>query len=209
MLGTFVISITFIFIFAISLSDIRIKLRWNRLNGNDEIILAVIALYGWLKIERTVTKIDFINLKNGVQVDDRTITYHSIMKWMENFKKLLNHMVDPKIWFFQSIKRLKCEKMRWRTQIGLGDASWTAVSVGGIYAIKHTFLGIISNHIRFMKHAEMIVIPSYNKSVFTTQLDSMFRIRLAHAMYAAILLVLRISKTRGGIQLWRNILFKG
>jgi hypothetical protein len=37
----------------------------------------------------------------------------------------------------------------------------------------------------------------------------MFRIRLAHATYAVILLVVRISKTRGGIQLWRNILFKG
>jgi aspartyl/asparaginyl-tRNA synthetase len=60
-----------ILIFVIALSNIRIKLRWNRLNGNDEIVLSIIALFGWVKIERTITKVDFINLRNGNELDGR------------------------------------------------------------------------------------------------------------------------------------------
>lgn len=199
--------LTLIVLFA--LSNIHIRLRWNRIHGNDEIIVTVCALFGLLIIEKSITKIDFLNLRKGVKVDDRKITYHTIVRWAEEYKKLISHTRNPKEWFSQTIQLFKCEKMRWRTQIGLGDAASTALIVGATFAIKHTLFVILRRTISFEKVAELLVIPTYNQSVFTTQLDSMFRIRLAHAIFAAILLAFRISKTRGGIQLWRNILFKG
>ncbi|MEY4480006.1 MAG: hypothetical protein RLZZ267_684 [Bacillota bacterium] len=193
----------------IALSNIHIRLRWNRIHGNDEIAISINAIFGWVVIEKSISEIDFINLRKGIQVDESRITYHTIKRWAEAFKKLLNQMRNPKEWFSQTIKLFKCEKMRWRTQIGLDDAASTALIVGITYAIKHSLVGISRRMISYEKIVDLLVIPTYNQSVFTTQLDSMFRIRLAHAIYAAFLLVFRISKTRGGIQLWRNIRFKG
>jgi hypothetical protein len=193
----------------IALSNIHIRLRWNRIHGNDEIAISINAIFGWVVIEKSISEIDFINLRKGIQVDESRITYHTIKRWAEAFKKLLNQMRNPKEWFSQTIKLFKCEKMRWRTQIGLDDAASTALIVGITYAIKHSLVGISRRMISYEKIVDLLVIPTYNQSVFTTQLDSMFRIRLAHAIYAVFLLVFRISKTRGGIQLWRNIRFKG
>lgn len=98
------------------------------------------------------------------------------------FRMLLSHVV--------------LEKLDWRTSLGLDDAMNTALVCGGVWAFKGNFMGLVS-HFSSLEQVELGVEPVYNQTGFSSQLDSIFKIRIVYIML--IIIVATFISVRGYI----------
>jgi|GEM_PF-880208 len=77
------------------------------------------------------------------------------------------------------------EKLDWQTSLGLDDAMNTALACGGVWAFKGNFMGLVS-HLSSLEQVELGVEPVYNQTGFSSQLDSIFKIRIVYIMLIII-----------------------
>lgn len=79
------------------------------------------------------------------------------------------------------MSHLVLERFEWKTCLGLDDAMHTALACGGIWAFKGNMLALVS-HFSSLEEVELGVEPVYNQSGFTSQLDSIMKIRIVYIM---------------------------
>lgn len=113
---------------------------------------------------------------------DRHILKIPFRDYYHLFRILLSHVI--------------LEKLDWRTSLGLDDAMNTALACGGIWAFKGNFMGLVS-HFSSLEQVELAVEPVYNQTGISSQLDSIFKIRIVYIML--IIIVATFISVRGYI----------
>jgi len=84
------------------------------------------------------------------------------------------------------MSHLVLERLHWRTSLGLDDPMHTALVCGGVWTFKGNFLGFFS-HFSSMEQVDLMVQPVYDTAGFSSQLDSIFKIRIVYIMLIIIL----------------------
>jgi len=159
-------------------------------------VVPVFKRFGWeKKVYAPASPSEWIDLVAGLIDKKKPGNKHQTSTSQKNRKE--ETMVKPsqpmpKLRFFDYYRlfrmlmsRMVLERLKWRTSLGLDDPMNTALVCGGIWAFKGNFMGLIS-HFTSLEHVELGVEPVYNQTGFSSQLDSIFKIRIVYIMLIII-----------------------
>lgn len=114
-----------------------------------------------------------------------------------------------KKWVKQTMAAVHLMDVRWSTRIALEHAADTAVATGLLHAVKHTIMGWMSYRLIMEELPEIQVVPVFNgPPQISTELHCIAKISCGKAMYAGLVLIVRVLKVKGGVRSWQNTLFK-
>lgn len=205
------------------LSWIRGEFYFSRVKDNDTLSVEVRALFGLVRYRFVIPVIQFRGFTRGVFFQSETvnqasadlkdkrkdhITKDKIIEFYKEAKDLLIHTLNLHSWSKQTLARMECTRLRWVTQIGLGDAPETAITTGAVWGIKSSLLGFGARYVQMTAKPMVNVVPLYNQKQFATELHMKGRIRMWWALKAGIRLVVRAAKVKGGLRTWVQLVLK-
>ncbi|MEN6325699.1 MAG: DUF2953 domain-containing protein [Syntrophomonas sp.] len=161
----FVLAVFLLFA-ALSLLYIKFKVNIEYCEGEET------------KIHSTVLFPRFIKLKNELPIKNMSLT-----NWTSEQRirvKLFKHML--------------IDELVWSTIIGLEDAMYTAISVGGIWACKGSLISYLKSQKR-LKDFKINVTPDFSSKILLSELECIIKLRIGYIIYIAILLLrLRVQE---------------
>ncbi len=83
------------------------------------------------------------------------------------------------------LKHIYIQEFRWHTIIGTGDAMYTALSIGSLWALK----GMLISDLTFRSTSKTVIVnvqPDFDNKRIYSDLNCIFRIRIVHIMLIAI-----------------------
>ncbi|MGG3282465.1 DUF2953 domain-containing protein [Paenibacillus solani] len=132
----------------------------------------------------------------------RTVRYSDYVRVLLSTKGL-------KKWTKKTMAAVHLMDVRWSTRIALEHAADTAVATGILHGVKHTLLGWMSYRLIMEEMPQVEVVPIFNgPPQISTELYCIAKISCGKAMYAGLVLIVRVLKVKGGIKTWQNTLFK-
>ncbi|MBD1372952.1 DUF2953 domain-containing protein [Hazenella sp. IB182357] len=196
------ISMLLLIIFFIT---VQIEILFKREQEDDHGEVRVSVLKGLIHYNIQIPKLKWEGVDDGIEIEqkdasissqskDSQITAKSIKEAQNHFQQLLariHHFFEIVGWF---VTKIRCEKLKWVTQIGTGDAAETGMLVGGLWGIQASVLGWISHQVHCNCPVEVEVIPSFQQPLLHTHFHSMIRFRLGYAILAAVRLVIHMRK---------------
>lgn len=213
-----IIVIILILLIGIILSNITFTLWFSKHNKNDQAVLDVKMLYGMVNMHYEMPSLVFENMKNGFlmklekrssirrkkETSDKTrINKRKVDIWAKDVKIMLRSTASLKQWFNRTLAHVKVHKLDWSTNISTGDAAWTAIVTGSIWAIKTTLIGWFSYRVRMKQNPRLFVVPVFkDEPQLATELSCIAQISCGYAFYAGIVLMFRVLKVEGGLKRW-------
>ncbi|MBP1988941.1 DUF2953 domain-containing protein [Paenibacillus eucommiae] len=213
--------VLFAVIVILCFSYISGNIFFSREKDNDEIVVEIQALFGLLHYRYVVPMIKFKGFAEGIQVKSKLvnentsaplsetkerITQDKIIRFYHTAKILLQNAVHLYEWLKRSLSHVQCMKLTWSTHVGLEDAPETAITTGAVWAMKSSLLGFIMPYVQIKCRPLIEVVPEYNRMQFTTVFSCAVRVRFFYAMLAAVQLLYRILKVKGGLRTWYRIM---
>ena len=92
------------------------------------------------------------------------------------FKNVLGHIV--------------VDKLDWKTTVGCQDAFYTAISTGLLWALKGTYIAMLSSKCR-LNHIRLEVRPDFTSPAFLSNFICIFKIRIVHIIIMSMRLKFR------------------
>ncbi|UJF31182.1 DUF2953 domain-containing protein [Paenibacillus hexagrammi] len=212
-----------IVLIAVLSSQIYGDFYFSRVKDNDQLFVEIRALFGIVRFRYVIPVIQFKGLHKGVLVKTEAvnqtqaslegqakehITKEKVLEFFKNAKVILEHTAQLYDWMKKTIAKAQVTHLSWITRVGVGDAPETAITTGAIWAIKSSLLGFGIRFIQMLSKPKVAVTPQYNATYFSTEFVCKGRIRTWHVMWAGIALVIRISKVKGGLRVWYEMLRK-
>ncbi|MNZ71972.1 hypothetical protein D3C78_903390 [compost metagenome] len=205
-------------------SVITVSLRITKKNWDDSVIVDVKMLYGLIIFHYEVPAIVLKNLQEGVWIEkshndnilkghtsneEQVINQEKVHEWTNEFREVLAATKGLKKWMRNTLKRMTIRSLDWSTNIALSDAAHTATLTGALWGVKSVIVGFLSYHINLLQRPKIFVVPIFgSRPLFTTEFCCIAQIRSGYAIYAGLVLIVRVLKVKGGIRKWLNILFK-
>ncbi|MGG6309635.1 DUF2953 domain-containing protein [Paenibacillus macerans] len=209
----------------ILLSTITINLTMRKKNRDDTILLDITLLYGFVNIHYQVPSILLKNLRDGLQIErdrpenvlqkdssstNEEVNKDKVDKWMDEFQRLLEATKGFRTWLKATLRRVSFRKLEWSTNIALSDAAHTATLTGVLWGVKATLVGWLTCYISLKQRPKLFVVPVFGSApLFSTEIRCIAKIRCGYAIYAGLVLIVRVLKVKGGVKKWLTILFKG
>ncbi len=114
-----------------------------------------------------------------------------IMSWLSNARNSEKKSA-AKVPISQSIKmisiflkHLYIQEFKWHTIIGTGDAMYTALSIGSLWALKGTLIGYLTG-LSTSKTIMVNIQPDFDGNRIYSDLTCIFKLRIVHIMLIAI-----------------------
>ncbi|WP_010273940.1 DUF2953 domain-containing protein [Paenibacillus senegalensis] len=205
-------------------SFVHINLYINRVQDQDQISIQIKALFGWIQYRYDIPLIRFVSLAEGIQLKTEEnnknmplpdkdkaakITWDKVARSFDQSMRIFHQFYGSLHWLKQTLRKLQVTEFNWYTRVGMGEAPETAVLSGMIWAVKGTISGWMLHHVMMMKTPQLAVVPMYNRTLFSTELACITKIRTGNAIIAGLQLLARKRLVKGGFKRWQIIRFKG
>ncbi|RXZ77911.1 DUF2953 domain-containing protein [Paenibacillaceae bacterium] len=212
----------FLLIFFAVRSEVTCRFEIKRRGEDDYLSFQIRALFGLLSYQFEVPVLFMKNGRLQIQTEKekhqiagenqqsgrQKISFERALEFYQRLKLLRLHTDHFTTWLLHTLRRFRITAWDWNTSIGTGEAAWTAIATGQIWAIQTSLLGGLSHFIHLQSMPRMAVRPVYNHVYFSTDLLCIAKIRFGYAMLAGLHLLVRIRRVKGGLSVWQNILFK-
>lgn len=193
-------SLTILFLLIIMLiSRIKIRLTYYRKGKDDELIIAVSALYGLINHKSELNLLELlINGPSGLKIGgELQQTAEGTMKelgYFEYAEKALysfREYSEKAIQYRNAVKYLKrkvyINKLKWHTVLGTGDAAVTGIAIGFLWNIKTIVSILLGIGFKLKELPDLVISPCFDVPAFETNFDCILSIRIGHAITAAML----------------------
>lgn len=130
----------------------------------------------------------FKNWQNELHLDLAKLIY--VFQKSEKMENILSRYLEIipyshlKLFFQYAL----IKKVTWVSDIGWEEADKTGYYTGVLWAVKSIVLTFINNQYRIYDY-DIDVYPHFDKSIFTSNLSCILRIRLVHIMLISVLLL--------------------
>lgn len=74
--------------------------------------------------------------------------------------------------------KTSCLRLRWVTELGVGDPAITAVVTGALYGVKGTVVSLLNRRIDFRQAPEIEITPRFTDGVFNTRFEGIFAVNI-------------------------------
>lgn len=216
-----VIGVIIIIWIVILFSYVQLTTYLMRKGKDDLLQLDVKAIFGLVRFKIEVPVIIFkglnegldykaeavlTNLKNPVGNYNEALDQPKIKGHFQKARELYNHVDNFPSWMNNILSHLQCVKLRWYTNLGIGDCASTAMLSGSLWGVKSSLIGFASTKISLQTMPELAVNPQYNQSIFATEMQSVLKMRLFYLLWGSLNLFYRIFKVKGGLKIWARFL---
>lgn len=187
----------------ISLISLEFRVSYLKKRSNDELIITVQALHGWLVYKFEVPSIHWSNqgwipfwhlvteLENrwGEPIAEETLRIESSK--LRRFWPVLKYFL-PKYWevfrllheFFGGVK---LTHLRWITEFGSDDPAETGLTTGCLWALKGWIWANLRRSVMVnVRRPVFIVRPMFQSPRFNLDFDCIFKVRLGHIIITGI-----------------------
>lgn len=209
----------------ILLSKITFRIKLKKENKDETILIDVTLLFGLLTFHYRIPALGLNKLQDGLWVENNSsdnffkthtsageqkIDKDKVNLWADQFRDMITATRGLKKWMNTTLRRITLVSMEWSTNVALTDAAHTATLTGALWALKSTLIGWLSYRVSLQQRPKLFVVPVFGSCpLFSTELNCTAEIRLGNAVYAGMVLVVRVLKVKGGVKKWRSLLSKG
>jgi hypothetical protein len=201
---TIILIILFIILVTILLTKLTVILDFYHGNDNDHLKLEFKIWFGIIKYKKEIPLIKMDDNSPTIVVKDKTkmgkdekttkedenqVDKKDILSSMNDAKELLKHVVKLHHIVRNFLRKISVKRVEWHTVIGVGDAAYTGMATGAIWAVKGSIIGIISHYMKLKEMPRMTVTPYFQQSVSQTRFRCMFQFRIGQAMLAGLKLI--------------------
>ncbi|MDF2964569.1 MAG: hypothetical protein K0S39_6304 [Paenibacillus sp.] len=223
MVWSWIAGIAVVLLVMMVLSNIKVSFTIKRDKSDDDIVLDVHGLFGLIKKRIAIPIIKFKNFTEGIGVKteyvdkkenqlvhgaDKDITKRLIKEAFENVRELLTHCFEFNEWLLDTLGHVRCTRIFWKTNVGVGDAPETALTTGMVWGLKSSLLGFVFRFIKLDARPEIIVMPHFNEVKFSTEVICYAQIRFFYVLQAGLHLIYRILNVKNGLKSWQKVFFK-
>ncbi|MED3515308.1 DUF2953 domain-containing protein [Bacillus subtilis] len=176
---------------------IHVALEYLHAADNDKLTLKITALFGLIRIKKTIPAIK-VNKEDGtVDIKQKTeskmkissgkkkITQNDVQQSINKIEMLLHQVTRLRKISASFLAHLHITKLEWVTVIGIQDAAVTGVLTGAVWGVKGGIAAMLYDHLDFVNKPVYEVIPSFQVPVSKTHFQCIFFFRSGHAMLAA------------------------
>jgi len=194
-----IVAILLLLILSVIIFILPIKLGVNfKKNGEkEELYVKIGIVLGIFNLQGSVDFFKFhlngllpyilLQTENRVYAENPWLDLKKLIKISLPFRddilfKLLKRMFEVNNRFF---KEIVCQRLAWKTNIGLGDPALTALSTGGIWAAKSILYMNLQRNVQVNFHKPVYEVnPVFNKTEFRVAFDCIFTFRFGHIIIA-------------------------
>ena len=179
---------------------LRVQLEFKIIikNGRNFSFIIIRVLRGLLKLRFNISiKPDdkrFLSLKLR-KTDSSLETDTSVEYAVKIVKRIFKGLSLYKRHLKYLLKRISFSNFSVRTRVGIGDASGTALVIGGFFAVFAFVTQYLVHHYRLEKH-KLVVLPCFEGAVFDMDLDCIIDLKIGHIIIAGFKMALQ--KIKGG-----------
>jgi hypothetical protein len=209
---------------AILFSKIKINIWIKKIGRDEDVVVKIRMLYGLIRLHYDLPMMKVGSLEDGIvlEVDKRNnigqeekshnetqVNKRRIDHWINIFHQVLNATESFKTWSKRTMSRLSITNMEWSTNFSVGDAAYTAVASGMLWSTKTFIIGWLSHEVQLMDPPRVFVVPVFDDHpYFSSELSCIVQISCGYAIYAGLVLIVRVLKVKGGVEKWKTILSK-
>ncbi|MBW4082886.1 DUF2953 domain-containing protein [Paenibacillus sp. S150] len=203
-------------------SYIHFHFRLCRLGKDDRLEFDLKAVFGLVKLHYELPALVFQGIEKGIKVKleesgiapvrkdedkEEQIDKESVTEWLGNIRKALKATRGLKKWLRNTLSHVQISKLDWSTDFSLGDAAYTATTAGALWGLKWSFAGWLSRWVRLKKAPRLFVAPVFRDELcFSTEAVCAGKLSVGYAVFAGLLLLRRISRVKGGLRGWKELL---
>lgn len=184
-------------------TKVSIFLHYYHHNDNDHLKVEFKAWFGMIKykIEIPLIKIDdrspSINIRQedtalgqGEAVKkDKKYSQEDLLASYRDMKELISKVVSFHQTVRKFLKKITVKQFEWHTLVGLGDAAYTGMLTGAIWAVKGSIIGMISHYMKLQTPPILTVTPQFQFAVSQTAISCIFQFRIGYAMLAGMKII--------------------
>lgn len=126
---------------------------------------------------------------NVKQKSEKKVTKDDILARIEKFRRLLKNIDNLHRIVKRFLSRMTVSRFEWYTRFGIGDAAWTGMATGAVWAAKGNVIGLIAHYMRLAAEPDISVEPVWQLDHSETDLSCMISFRIGHAMGAGLKIV--------------------
>lgn len=219
--GTLVLIILVTLFILVLVSTVKIRLHLVFRNKDFMMSVGIRILYGLVNMH---TEVPLKVSETGVNFGDRPPSTESSKDRVDgaeekvknkkafrynDYKLLIQATEGLKKWFLDTLSIVRLNEVHWATSFALDNAADTGVAGGMVWGIKHTLMGLLSFYLQLTSAPQLQVLPAFNgPPQLMTNFSCVIRFNFGRALFAGLMLMVRILSVRGGLKIWRNVLFK-
>ncbi len=213
----YVIIILILSFIGFMLSQIKIKIYFNKEDKNDFLEFDIWFLY----LFHFRKRIPLLELDEGIKTESESdlnhnslsdkkknrITVKELREHYQHYKIILERISNFKLLIKDFTKHVHIDSFRWESTIGTGDASNTGILNGIAWVVKSYIIGWLSCNTLLKINPMLLVKPEYKNKIFKSKFECIFRFRVGYFIVTSMRLLFKYLI--GGGKKWQeNILSK-
>jgi hypothetical protein len=190
-----ILIILLVILVLIIITKVKVKIRYQHISGNNELIIKLSAWFGLLRytINVPVIKIDTdsatIKLKENKGMSEKTkteknkrITPEDMVETFKDINRLLEQVIGFHKIIRRFLKKVQVKQLEWRSRIGTGNAAHTGVVIGSCWAVKGAIIGLLTATLHFREMPVLSITPDFQGQRAETAILCILRFRIGHAI---------------------------
>ncbi|GAX91842.1 DUF2953 domain-containing protein [Effusibacillus lacus] len=204
----------------ICLLPVQVKLRYSREGEDDHLLVQIITLFGLFKytVEIPVMKIVMNRNKKvkinseletgfGEEANQQRIGLSVTLRKIRKIIRVQNELTEHLFRFTSRVRKMtkvfRITDIKWKTELGTGDAAMTGTAAGVVWSAKGMVIGIMSHYFSLRTKPRLIVQPDFHELKLSTSVDCIIRFWVGQAIVAGIQMAFYLL--REGKKTWQII----
>ncbi|MDR4948866.1 DUF2953 domain-containing protein [Neobacillus cucumis] len=196
--------ILFLFLLII-FTRLTIYVHYSHFNDNDDLKVELRIWFGLIKYKLKVPSIKVdddspsLIVKSKAHMGDspndetepkvNQIDNDEFLSNLQKTKDLMHKVFGIHVIVKKFLQRVTIKHIEWQTLIGVGDAAYTGMMTGALWAVKGGIMGLLSSYMRMKEMPQLSINPHFQASVIHTRLICMFQFRIGYAILAGLKLM--------------------
>ncbi|MCM3725409.1 DUF2953 domain-containing protein [Neobacillus cucumis] len=202
LLTLLIILVLFLFII---FTKLTIYIYYSHFNDNDDLKIELRVWFGLIRyrIKVPVIKVDddspsiVVKSKShfgdtadeDTETDVNQLNQDDFLSKLQSVKYMLHKVFGMNVIVKKFLQKVTIKNFEWQTLMGVGDAAYTGMMTGALWAIKGGIIGLLSHYMRLKEMPQLTVTPHFQAAVIHTRLTCMFQFRIGHAILAGLKLI--------------------
>jgi hypothetical protein len=179
-------------------TKLSIYISYYHYKDDDDLKIELRAWFGLIKYKIKIPAIKVDDNSPSIVVENESgtggkkvgqLTADGMLNHMKNYKEILRHVVQLHSIVRKFCKKVSVKQFDWHSVVGAGDAAYTGMVTGAIWAVKGGIIGILSHYFRVLEIPKIMVTPNFNHAITQTRLICIFQFRIGNAMLVGIRLL--------------------
>ncbi|TWI56960.1 DUF2953 domain-containing protein [Halalkalibacter nanhaiisediminis] len=181
-------------------TKLKIKIDYQH-NQDNDLLEVNLSLWGMrvFKFKAPLIKIDEDSASLVVKEEEKignknikkteTITPQTIIDGIRRLKDFLLHIIGFHRIVKHFLQRVSVYDFKWYTDIGVGNAAYSAQLAGVVWSLKGSIIGLVAHYMKMKQMPKLNVQPRFQEVVSYTSFSCMLSFRIGHAIIAGLMLI--------------------